>query len=204
MNTSIYDKTAKGREEIATRKYQLAPRMRTLLVLIDGRKSEEELLRSVSGLGLTAASIAELQAQDFIVLATSYSATLETEPVAEPAPVVMAPPPPPVPETPPPLVQAAAIRAETEAQAIVPAQQFQSLYEFYNRTIKTNIGLRGFTLQLKVEKASSVDELRDLRQPYLEAVLKAKGSDTARTLATQLDQLLGNAPSSDSLSRPYD
>ncbi len=200
MNTSIYDKTAKGREEIATRKYQLAPRMRTLLVLIDGRKSEEELLRSVSGLGLTADSIAELLTQDFIVLATSYSAILETEPVAE-APVVVTPP---VPAAPPPLVQAAAIRAEAEAQTPAPAQQFQSLYDFYNRTIKSNIGLRGFTLQLKVEKAASVDELRDLRRPYLEAVLKAKGSDIARNLAAQLDQLLGNAPSNDSLSHPYD
>ena len=201
MNTSIYDKTAKGRDEIATRKHQLAPRMRTLLVLIDGRKSEEELLRSVSGLGLTAESIAELLAQDFIVLATSYSTIVAPEPVAAAAPQ---PVPVPVPAPAPPLVIAAAARAETEAQAVAPAQQFQSLYEFYNKTIKSNIGLRGFTLQLKVEKASSVDELRDLRRPYLEAVLKAKGSDIARKLASQLDQLLGNAPNNDSLIQPYD
>ena len=203
MNTSIYDKTAKGREEIATRKYQLAPRMRTLLLLIDGRKSQEELLHSVSGLGLTADAIAELQAQDFVVLATSYSTITEPEllaaapapaPLPAPVPVQAQPVPPP-----PPLVQAAAVRAETEAQAIAPAQQFQSLYEFYNKTIKSNIGLRGFTLQLKVEKASSVDELRELRRPYLEAVMKAKGSDIARALANQLDQLLGNAPNNDSL-----
>jgi hypothetical protein len=201
MNTSIYDKTAKGREEIATRKYQLAPRMRTLLLLIDGRKSQEELLRSVSGLGLTADAIAELQAQDFVVLATSYSTITEPElqaaapaPLPAPVPVEAQPVPPP-----PPLVQAAAVRAEAEAQAIPPAQQFQSLYEFYNKTIKSNIGLRGFTLQLKVEKASSVDELRELRRPYLEAIMKAKGSDIARSLANQLDQLLGNAPSNDSL-----
>jgi hypothetical protein len=218
MNTSIYDKTAKGREEIATRKFQLAPRMRTLLVLIDGRKSEEELLRSVSGLGLTADSIAELQAQEFIVLATSYSAELvaEVAPIAPIAPIATAPAPAapiaPAPSAvpaavgaPPPLVAVAAARAETEAKAAEsPAEQFQSLYDFYNKTIKSTIGLRGFTLQLKVEKASSVDELRDLRRPYLEAVLKAKGSDIARTLANQLDQLLGNAPDSESLSRPYD
>jgi hypothetical protein len=201
MNTSIYDKTAKGREEIATRKYQLAPRMRTLLLLIDGRKSQEELLRSVSGLGLTADAIAELQAQDFVVLATSYSTITEPElqaaapaPLPAPVPVEAQPVPPP-----PPLVQAAAVRAEAEAQAVPPAQQFQSLYEFYNKTIKSNIGLRGFTLQLKVEKASSVDELRELRRPYLEAIMKAKGSDIARSLANQLDQLLGNAPNNDSL-----
>lgn len=169
MNTSIYDKTAKGREEISTRKYQLAPRLRSLLVLVDGRRAEQELLHNVAGLGLTAASLAELLEQQFIVLATSY-ATLPPE--SEPAPAMAAPPP-----------------ARTQAQ------QFQSLYDFFNQTIKSTIGMRGFTLQLKVEKAASVDDFRALRQPYLDAVLKAKGSDKAAQLARQLDQLLGNDPS---------
>lgn len=166
MNTSIYDKTAKGKEEIATRKYQLATRLRTLLVQIDGRRTEEELLRNVAGLGLGASALAELVEHGYIVLATSYAS------LAEPAPAEPAPAEPPPPE---------------------PAQiaQFQSIYDFYNKTIKNTIGLRGFTLQLKVEKASSVAELRELRQPYVEAVQKARGGETAAALARQLDQLLG-------------
>ena len=171
MNTSIYDKTAKGKEEIAMRKYQLAPRLRTLLVLIDGRRTEEELLRNVAGLGLDANALAELLEHGYIVLATSY-ASLAEEPglaelsLAEPAPA---------------------------AQSAPTAQiaQFQSIYDFYNKTIKNTIGLRGFTLQLKVEKASSVADLRELRHPYIEAVQKARGSETAAALARQLDQLLG-------------
>ena len=174
MNTSIYDKTAKGKEEIATRKYQLAPRLRTLLVLIDGRRTEEELLRNVVGLGLGASALAELLEHGYIVLATSYVALAE-EPssaelsLAEPAP---------------------AAQAQQSAQAAQIAQ-FQSIYDFYNKTIKNTIGLRGFTLQLKVEKASSVADLRELRHPYIEAVQKARGSETAAALARQLDQLLG-------------
>ena len=166
MNTSIYDKTAKGKEEIATRKYQLATRLRTLLVQIDGRRTEEELLRNVAGLGLGASALAELVEHGYIVLATSYAS------LAEPAPAEPAPAQPPMPE---------------------PAQiaQFQSIYDFYNKTIKNTIGLRGFTLQLKVEKASSVADLRELRQPYVEAVQKARGGETAAALARQLDQLLG-------------
>ena len=65
-----------------------------------------------------------------------------------------------------------------------------AVYDFYTKTIKTNIGLRGFTLQLKVEKAATLDDLRRLRDPYVEAVLKAKGRDKAALLAEQLDQLL--------------
>jgi hypothetical protein len=171
MNTSIYDKTTKGKEEIATRKYQLAPRLRTLLVLIDGRRTEEELLRNVAGLGLGASALAELLEHGHIVLATSYASLAE-----EPAP--------------------AELPSAEPAQAPEPAQiaQFQSIYDFYNKTIKNTIGLRGFTLQLKVEKASSVAELRELRHPYIEAVQKARGSETAAALARQLDQLLGITP----------
>jgi len=169
MNTSIYDKTAKGRDEIATRKYQLAPRLRSLLVLIDGRRTEEELLRNVAGLGLTSAALDELLEEGLIVLSTSY-ATMAVAPVADLAPAA----PPPV--------------------AVSQASQFQALYEFYNKTIKSTIGLRGFTLQLKVEKASSVEELRELRMPYLDAVQRAKGNFTAASLAEQLDQLLDQRP----------
>lgn len=171
MNTSIYDKTTKGKEEIATRKYQLAPRLRTLLVLVDGRRTEEELLRNVAGLGLGASALAELLGHGYIVLATSYASLAE-----EPAP--------------------AELSLAEPAQVPEPAQiaQFQSIYDFYNKTIKNTIGLRGFTLQLKVEKASSVAELRELRHPYIEAVQKARGSETAAALARQLDQLLGITP----------
>lgn len=182
MNTSIYDKTAKGREEIATRKHQLAPRLRTLLVLVDGRKTEEELLRNVAGLGLTAGALNELLTGEFIVLSTSYVSLAEA-PLEEPPTAPSAP--------------------ESETLQLPPAaqvQQFQSLYNFFNKTIKSTIGLRGFTLQLKVEKASSVDDFRELRLPYLEAVQKARGNDTAAALALQLDRLLGSAPAADSLT----
>jgi hypothetical protein len=176
MNTSIYDKTAKGREEIATRKYQLAPRLRTLLVLVDGHKAEEELLRNVAGLGLTATAIAELLAQEFIVLTTSYASMAEPEAVAVQPEVQTAP-------------QPEAVSMPTPSQV----EQFQSVYDFYNKTIKSTIGLRGFTLQLKVEKAATIDDLRELRDAYFEAVQKAKGGDVATTLAWQLDQLLKDA-----------
>jgi len=164
MNTSIYDKTAKGREEIATRKFQLASRLRALLVLVDGHRAEDELLRNVAGLGLTSSALQELLDQGYILLAASYAS------LPEPAPEVTASPAPPV--------------------ATDQVQQFRSVYDFYNKTIKSTMGLRGFPLQLKVEKAASVDELRQLRDPYVEAVQKAKGRDTATLLAQQLDQLL--------------
>jgi hypothetical protein len=174
MQTSIYDKTAKGKEEIATRKYQLSTRLRTLLVLVDGRRSAEELLHHVAGIGLREDALAELLEHGHIAPATEEAAISETatsEAEAMPAaPATDAPQPP------------------------WQIAQFQSLYDFYNETIKNTIGLRGFTLQLKVEKACSVDDLRQLRQPYIEAVQKARGGETAAALARKLDELLGATP----------
>ncbi|HEU4846353.1 MAG TPA: hypothetical protein VFT05_18945 [Burkholderiaceae bacterium] len=210
MKTSIYDKTAKGREEIATRRYQLAPRLRTLLVMVDGRRPEDELLRNVAGLGLTADAMQDLLREQFIVLSTSYNTIeaplVDTEMTASAAPMpgmppVMPAPPPVRPAAAAPVVAPAAVAppAAPAAPAVSPskAQQFQALYDFYNKTIKSTIGLRGFTLQLKVEKAACVEDFRELRRPYLEAVLKAKGGDVAERLGAQLDQLLGERTDDD-------
>jgi hypothetical protein len=169
MTSAIFDKTDKGREEIATRKYQLASRLRTLLVLVDGKQSTADLLKKVSGLGLNEESMAELLNGGFIQNLTIFTAT--AAPDANPA----------------------AVSPELGlTEDILPPgeSQFTAIYHFYTETIRSMIGLRGYTLQLKVEKAASIDEFRSLRQPYLDAVLKAKGNEIARSLGSRLDQLL--------------
>jgi hypothetical protein len=185
MNT-IYDKTDKGREEITTRQHRLAPRLRTLLVLVDGKHGAEELLKTVSGLGLMQENFNELLEQGFIFTAgarpTSDSAPAEPEPVAalEPETTVATADDP-----------SSGPAAAIPGTAITDATRFQNVYQFYNETIKTTIGLRGYGLQLKVERAGTLDELRALRRPYLEAVLKAKGNEVARSLRDRLDLLFG-------------
>lgn len=171
MSNPVFDKTEKGRAEIATRNYHLAPRLRTLLVLVDGKQSKEDLLKKVNGIGLGEESIEELVKGGFIEI-MSAAATL----AAEPAPTA-------VPEK---------AAAPSSPETILPEgeNQFQAIYHFYTETIKSTIGLRGYGLQLKVEKAASIDDFRALRQPYLEAVLKAKGNEMARSLRSRLDQLL--------------
>lgn len=180
MTNHILDKTDKGREEIATRKYQLAPRLRTLLVLADGKHHTEDLLRKVAGLGLNAQSITELIESGFIQIAADPGSGTAPEDT------------PPLDTTALPQAIRAGIMAEGETQ-------FSAIYHFYNETIKSTIGLRGYGLQLKVERASGIQDFRDLRQAYLEAVLKAKGKEMARSLRDRLDQLLylGELPPAD-------
>jgi hypothetical protein len=241
MNTCIYDKTDKGREEIATRKYRVAPKLRTLLVMIDGRHPLESLLKNFAGLGLTEESVNELLDQQYIKLVSGG-------PAASVAPPAAARPPASArarmlarPRVGAPQVQAEAQRhgaATHDAQAFAAdlheaasddagigatgvheaaaheaktapaeagaahlsmnqADQFRALYEFYNQTVKSTLGLRGFVLQLKVEKAAGIDDFRALRLPYLEAVQKARGKVMAQSLRDRLDQLLGGKPEVD-------
>ncbi len=174
MISMIFDKTDKGREEIATRKYQLATRLRTLLVMVDGKQTGEDLLKKLGALGLNEESVTELEKNGFI------QAVRATAPESEPTPAA-----------PQPQVQAPAPAQIGGAGILPPGQtQFEAIYHFYTETIKSTIGLRGYGLQLKVEKAASIDDFRQLRDPYLEAVLKAKGKEMARSLRDRLDQLL--------------
>lgn len=46
---TLYRKTARGAAEIHDRAHRLTPRMRGALILVDGRRSEEELLGMIAG-----------------------------------------------------------------------------------------------------------------------------------------------------------
>lgn len=179
MNRRVYDKTDKGREEIATRKYQLPARVRTLLLLVDGRRPLDWLLSNVAGLGLTAQHVEELHEQHFIALVTAPAPALSAAlPAALPVP-------------------------EAIADLMANSAELQlALQDFYTRNIKAALGLRGVLLQLKVEKAAGVDAMRELRTPFLEAVIKAKGAATAIALRDELDALLGGPPANDEVVMP--
>lgn len=169
MKNSIFDKSDKGREEIATRKYHLASRLRTLLVLMDGKHSVEDLLQKVSGLGLNQQSIDELLENGFIHAAAEQRGKMLTADTADSPGTDM---------------------AGEESFLHDGKTQVEALHHFFNETIKNTIGLRGIPLQLKAERANSVDDFRKLRLAYLDAVAKAKGNELMLKLRDRLDLLL--------------
>jgi hypothetical protein len=63
---AIYVKTEKGSEEIQNRKYKLAQKMRSLLIMIDGRKPVNDLVEMAAGLGDVGTMIAELESLGLI------------------------------------------------------------------------------------------------------------------------------------------
>jgi hypothetical protein len=46
---TVYRKTAKGQAEVETRAHRLIPRLRTALILVDGKREESELLKLIPG-----------------------------------------------------------------------------------------------------------------------------------------------------------
>lgn len=177
---TIFDKTTNGRAEIAVRGNNLTPRLRTLLLLVDGKTDTDELLLKVSGLGLTHVDLDTLVEAgliqhhvDDITPSTNATVSLVENAVALPAPS-----PPPQSTLPP------------QESLPIGQSQYEQIYRFYNETIKSTIGLRGYGLQMKVEKAATVDDFKKIRQQYLEAIFKSKGKETTRSLRDRLDLLL--------------
>lgn len=74
---AIYHKTAKGTEAIATRQHGLTPKLRSILILVDGKRGFEELARLSATLGDTDQLMDSLLADGFIE---------EIVPAVQPAP----------------------------------------------------------------------------------------------------------------------
>lgn len=204
MDKHIYDKSDKGRDEIATRKYHLPARLRSLLVMMDGHRPIEVLMKSFGPLGLTVEHVSELVREEFIVLMDDGVREDELDPANTHRPGMTARARQLArremsarahhqqvdgPHTQPLAPESAAADATAEANA--DAERITAINAFYSQTIKSTLGLRGMMLQMKVDKCVNMDDYRQLRDPYLEAVLKAKGREMALSLSGRLDQLLG-------------
>ena len=170
MPSIIFDKTDKGREEIISRKYRLANRLRTLLVLIDGKQASDDLLSKVSSLGLNQASVDELEQQGFIQRQGRPATFTASDPFTAPT------------------------LEETQNSQINSVELFQVLYDFYTASIKQNLGLRGYNIQFIVERATTMQDFYALRAPFLDAINKSQNENKALEIRDQLDELLSINP----------
>ena len=63
---AIYRKSTKGLEEIAERKYKLLPRLRSVLILVDGKRTFEDLTKLSATMGDPFELLSQLQIDGFI------------------------------------------------------------------------------------------------------------------------------------------
>ena len=180
MNSpAVFCKTDKGRLEVKTRSDLIDQRCRSLLLLVDGKTSAMELIARVAGLAITRDHFQKLIDLELVATLDARAASLPQANVS--APVAM--------ERRAPAVEFPAV--ESPAVLISNAEKFIQAGNFMNQTAKDLMGLfAAVGFQQKVALASSLDDLRRLRQPMVDTITKSKGETFAHAMAAELDRLL--------------
>jgi hypothetical protein len=157
---TIYRKTAKAQEEIDTRAHRLVPRLRTALILVDGRRTDDELRKMIM---LQAdETLAALLAQGFIEVAGEAEA-VPARPAAAPV--------------------AAAVRTPAAAVAVPAGKAFEQRRREAVRAFTDLVGPMGELLAIKMEKARSADELRPLLEMARQIIANSRGGSAAAQFA---------------------
>jgi hypothetical protein len=168
----IYTKTPLGIDEVQNRKLHLAPRLRTMLIMIDGHKTVSVLKDSATKFGCPENFIETLESAGLIAR------------LGAGAPTVLAG-----------LLSTDSGASNTPA---LPAQTFQDDYarfrfakDFMNTAVVNSLGMKAFFFTLKLERAGTVDDLRGLVKPFKEALTKATSAAEGEALTKQLLEYLG-------------
>ncbi|RVU43418.1 hypothetical protein [Rubrivivax rivuli] len=155
-----FRKTAKGLAEIETRAHRLSPRLRALLIMVDGKRDLAALEALMPQ--QAEAALAELTSQGFIE-ASGESAAAAPTPATVPA--QPAPPPP------------------------SPAADFEKLRREAVRALNDLAGPAAETVALRMEKARNTDELRPLIAQAAQTVANMRGRAAAEAYAARFAQV---------------
>ncbi|MGH8027162.1 MAG: hypothetical protein ACREO0_10595 [Pseudoxanthomonas sp.] len=142
----LYFKTDAGKQEIQDRGHKLPASLRSLLLMVDGQRDHSQLRDLMTGLHAPDDALEQL-----VVLGL----VKRNEPAA---PAVPAPP------------------APLPGEVKMPAEfgRYRRLYEIVSDTVRRHLGLKGYFVQLKVEKCADVDALLALLPEIATALTKAK------------------------------
>lgn len=165
---TIYRKTAKGQGEIETRANRLSPRLRSMLILVNGSRSDDELR------GMIAQQCDETLAA---LVADGY-----IEPIGrtEPPTANVAPPVPPRP-------------ASVQARSVAPAASVRlpdhaTLRREVVRALNDQLGPMGETLAIRIERSRDFAELKPLIETAVQAIGNVRGPAAAAAFRSRFLQ----------------
>lgn len=150
--TRIFRKTDKGVDEIATRANRLVPRLRTALILVDGTRSETELGNLIKP--QPAETLEELLTLGYIEVAAL------AEPVVKK-----------------PADEVAPKKAGIDGGS--PEKSFNAFRAEAVRAFNDLTGPAGEVLAMKMEKATSREQLGPLLQTAFQIISNARGNQAA-------------------------
>jgi hypothetical protein len=180
---TVYFKTESGQGEIRNRLLNLPRSARTLLVLIDGTRSAEQLLEMVKA--STAEDLQTLLRMKLIVEGEAGTSTTVPGVLRDrnTAPAPLTTQPAPLRTTPAPLA------ANSQPGALAPATtlDFKELYVVLNELVREQLGImKAFRYTLEIEKATEVQQLIVLAERFAKDVQAAKGDTAAKMVRRAL------------------
>lgn len=170
----IYRKTDLGQAEIASRKMKLNPRMRTMLILIDGSQPEFLVKEEAEKVGAPADFLDQLVRLGLVEKAGRVTVTPAANSDSASVPQAVA----------------SARLAGGAAPVGGEFERFRAAKDFMNVTIVDALGIKSFFFTLKLERAGNLADLRHLAEPYHEAIAKADGEAAANVLSKRLQDML--------------
>lgn len=185
---AIYSKTAKGSEEIASRTYRLPARLRTLLILVDGRLTGEDLVLRAAQLGHGPDAFEQLEREAFI--AATNEAGIAPAPLksVEPSPAASALSVAPGPDSILSLTASAVPQAPSNRPGARRSLALARLYlvEFMGRALGKESDAVKDSLRNATDRASLLAQL-DL---CVEIINETSGPERAEDLRRKVTELL--------------
>lgn len=161
--SDIYGKTALGMQEVSNRKMKLAPRLRTMLILIDGHQPVLILQDEAGKLGASDDFLDQLLGMGLIEKVGSAKSQES---------------------------MAADRQSRRLSDSVDEFTRFSNAKDFMNVTAVDALGIRSFFFTLKLERAGNLEDLRELVDAYREAITKGSGAEEAQVFTERLKALL--------------
>jgi hypothetical protein len=154
---TIFRKTSKGVAEIETRAHRLTPRMRSMLILVDGKRDGADLKQLITQ--QADETLQALSDQGFIeAVGETVHASEAAAPAESGAPAAPAPP-------------------------AAPAQDVNVVRKAAVRMLIEILGPSSDALAVRMEKVRSMDELKPLLGQATKLILAARGRASAEAYA---------------------
>lgn len=177
-------KTEKGRDAMARRVPELGPRLRSMLIMVDGKRSVSELDKLGAGLGGGAALLEQLLGQGWIAPLDGSVPFQNTAPFVDsqpfpstaPTPVAaVAVPPAPPPATPP--------APAPPAPATLP---FADARRLVVRFVNDQVGPMGEETAMRIESCKTASELQAQLPRIRDALKNFRGTGTVQRFELEI------------------
>jgi hypothetical protein len=171
----VIDKTVKGLQEVKSKGLGLPPRLRSLLIMADGRQTLSQLQSAASQIGAPADALQQLLQQGLVT--TRGGAAPPRAPAAGPVAAAAS-------------AQPLDLPLDVPVAGTDPGDRLRAAQKFMNNTAVDALGMRAVFFTLKIERCYNRDDLLALMPEYRRLMTKASGDDAAQVLEVRARAIL--------------